>query len=704
MSTRLKRAPKSVPQVRRFPSGPFVGMRDSIDPTAGEQGLAKMLRNVYPVDPQFGGAVLHRPGYYSIDGDHTAFSYGPAQCFHQFKKLDGTSRTLAIVYSAGIRYEAGDWLPAGGTILASGSTSGPYYAVTFSDTVVWSDGYGSPFLWDGVNAVTSLSSAIPGAFYGPPVVHYGKLFGIKANERSTMIWSEENDPATGYEAGGYNNAWTLLQTDTSPLERLLATNEGLIVFRRRSITAISGEVNENFASTGTREAISSEIGTASPGSVFFGGDDGELIFWADADGRPHYMPNGGTPQPIWEDARVEIARFDPARFNAIQGYWDSRLGHAVFCYALKGETSKLSTMLRYHVKGGVPRLACVWDGYNISRIGVVEIDGAPAVLHSESTLDGPVYPVHRHQAPDPVRTPLADDEQIADDYTATVDTNLQMDVNTPGNADGYAEAFTAARAGKLIRLKVWLTGDTAVVGTIVAKLYSFTGTYATNALPSSLLATSTAVNLNTLPATGSGNYVEFEFPTGQNYALTAGGEYMWAVEVVSSTENILLGAVLSGSGVHTGNVAQLVDGAWSDHGTAALRVPFAVTLGESVARKVELHPQPYSELGEWHFDRLDVQVRAAREVTLLYAQTTTPHALSSAALVGFEAGSSLWDSATWDSSTWGYGESARHGSLGIDAWGSGCGVILTQSGYGLPFSLLSVALTGRPVGQDARGR
>jgi len=681
-------------------------MRDSVDPTAGEAGLAKMLRNVYPVDPQFGGAVLHRPGFFSIDGG--AFSEGPVQCFHQFTKLNGTELTLAVSFGEIWKYDwtSGSWSYLLEDVDMTGgySRSGPWYAVTFNDKVVFSDGYSSPFLADGTEhgGFTNLSTPLDArAFYGPPVVHYGKLFGILAGERSTMVWSEENSPSTGYESPGYNNSWTLLQTDTNRLVRLLPTNEALIVFRERSITAISGEVNENFSSTGTREAISSNIGTTSPDSVFFGGDDGELIFFTDAEGRPHVMEPLGNPVPIWMDARETLRRLDQRAFSKVIGYWDKSTEHAVFCYRAPGE-SFASVMLRYHVKGGTPQLACVWDGYDIVAVCPVENSShEEVILHAQSTISGSDYLVHQHERPG---------GHIKDDnLTTTVEDSYNPSANNSqvlvsGGYTSMSASFTAATSGRLYEATWRLYRDAQTTGTVRAAIYAIAGSHGTTAVPTgSALATSDLVDVTSFGTSSYGTDIAFRFSGTNQYIFAAGTVYALVIELVSTSGGNVYVSQESG-GIHAGNLAYYTAaGGWAT--SAAHDFAFSVkTATGQVTHTVEVHPQPHTDLVEMHFYRLDIMVRSRDEVLALYAHTRTAHGVSEAALVDFEDGTALWDEAVWDEDSFGYGEATRHGVLGIDAWGSSCGIVLTQTGLDMAFSLLTLTISGRSMGQDVRAR
>ena len=380
------------PQTATLPLGPFVGMRDSIDPTSSRPGLARLLRNVYPRDPARLSGVVGRPGFDQI-GSQLA-SGGNVQYIGQYTESGGTEHTIAIV---GGRFYTLDWAtstwsePLNSTAFSNASitlsTTDRFYAVQFAGEIVFTDGINTPWSWDGTSqgGLTSLTNA-PVAF-GPPTVYYGKLFFIKANERDTFVWSEENALNTGYEAGGYNNAWTIAQTDANRLTCLLGANEALYVFREYSITQVVGEVTTNFQSTGTREAVSSTVGTSAPGSVFF---DGSTIFFADSQGRPHIIKPGSEAIPVWGDFQDTISDLETTAFDDVEGYRHPNLELAILAYEGEGETDR-SRQLCYRSAGlTIPQAAALFDGYSFTRIGVVKNeDGDPVVMHGST--DGYLY-------------------------------------------------------------------------------------------------------------------------------------------------------------------------------------------------------------------------------------------------------------------------------------------------------------------------
>lgn len=379
-------------------AGPFVGMRDSLDPAASDRLHATLLQNCYPE----GASVVGRPGFAVMGSD---FGLSAMQWVGQYTRLSGAEYTVAIAGGELYTYDWGSdaWTKVVSTanLTTAGITvhnaSGDVAAVTFADKLVVTDGAGNtPFTWDGTSGaggLTKLTNCPP--LWGVPTVYYGKLFGIKDSDRATIVWSEEADPTTGYEAAGYTNRWTLGQADTAALSALLGTNEALYVFRERSATAIHGAVTDEFSTTGTRAGVSETVGTASPWAIAVAE---RMIYFLDADGRPHVLEIGGTTVvPIWRDLaetcatiyrdylRTARAVYDPncnlVRFAVRASVGPAPYGEAHLCYA-PGPTPQ--AVARFETDSGTLT----------SAVAVVkDDDGAPTVMHG-----GGAY-AYRHGTP-----------------------------------------------------------------------------------------------------------------------------------------------------------------------------------------------------------------------------------------------------------------------------------------------------------------
>lgn len=258
--------------------GPFKGMRYSFDPADdGErrQYVYEAL-NMVPVDPEHGGAYIRRFG---DNRDTIAASSLAGQWIGVFKKRSGFLNVGVFSGQIYTYLSGSGWtlsvttanLGSAGITLSSTAVC---YAESFNNLYVINDGTNQPFIWNGVAGASGLTllSNTPTKCFGMPVIYYGKLFFIKdvaANgvDRSTIVWSEENAPNTGYEAGGYNNVWTLEQSGSGAIYALCATNRGLYFFRARGIGVISGAVTPAFTTSGVHDGVSSQHGTTQAAGV-----------------------------------------------------------------------------------------------------------------------------------------------------------------------------------------------------------------------------------------------------------------------------------------------------------------------------------------------------------------------------------------------------------------------------------------------------
>lgn len=249
----------------------------------------------------------------------------------QLHLADGTGITWFLTSNAGIwtvNWATGAYtntVTAANFATASVTVgSGTHYWCVFNNGIVFnpSDGTNKAFFWDGSSGAGGVSTISNSSVaYGRPTVYYGKLFLIKYAERNTIIWSEENTVNTGYEAGGYNNAWKLSQTGTAPLYVILATNTGLYYFRDRSIGVIRGAVNSTFTTTGIHDAVSSQYGTLSPAGACVASDD---VWFVNQWGVPCLILSGGQPRQILDEMEVDTDGTEPFGFDPVG--WSRSIG------------------------------------------------------------------------------------------------------------------------------------------------------------------------------------------------------------------------------------------------------------------------------------------------------------------------------------------------------------------------------------------
>jgi hypothetical protein len=373
-------------------AGPYTEMFDALDATAAQPHRAAVLQNVYPMDAEEGEGLVGRPGYQQLGARSPAGSVS-GQGVHQFTTLAGTEFTIRV---SGGRFETLDWntrtwtevLSASDLVGASITLSATARVsfVTFANSLIVSDGVNTPWRWDGTShgGLTKLTNAP--VFYGPPTVYSAKLFGIKASDRSKFVWSEENDPTTGYEAIGFANVWQIGQTDQNALTAIRGTNAALYYWRERSTGAVYGRVNAQFVTTATHDALSTSVGTKSPWGLV---SHGEGFVFPDADGRPHRLVPGVGVVPIWAPFRETLKTIP--RANLVDAlaidYPAARLLLIGYTETLQANPSAW-LVYRDSPQGFVA--AGVWRGFVSTQAGMVkDLSGVPTWLHQSA--DGYTY-------------------------------------------------------------------------------------------------------------------------------------------------------------------------------------------------------------------------------------------------------------------------------------------------------------------------
>ena len=377
-------------------SGPWRGMMDSLDAANARKDKARLLQNCYPLDAQL-SAVVGRPGCQQAGAQGGASGKRTGQLVHQFNKRNGTSYTVRIVGGQGI--QTFDWGSRAWTTAVSVanltsasitlSETARCYAVTYTDKMVVSDGVNTPWMWDGTSGggLTKLTNCP--VLYGQPWVYYAKLFGIKASERITFVWSEENDATTGYESGGFTNAWEFAQTGSEALVAGCGTNEAMYVFRRTDIARVQGAVNTDFATAGVRSDVSENIGTLSPASVLV--HEQGSVYFLDSLARPQcILPGGGLiDPPLWNDVRETIANADlnPTNLLMAQSWYDPETRTIGLGYS---ELAQGSCTASVQVSPATREPVAIFRGYPFDRIGIVQnASGREIVMHLDS--DGFAY-------------------------------------------------------------------------------------------------------------------------------------------------------------------------------------------------------------------------------------------------------------------------------------------------------------------------
>jgi hypothetical protein len=374
--------------------GPFNRMRDNYSPTSKVVGAWGLCQNAYPVAPQAGGATLGRPGYKSIGSRLGGVGTRTVQGVFQYEKKNGAVFVVGIV---GGKFYTLNWatrvwtevLTAAHFAAASGgavtlSTTARISFLNFADVLVVSDGVNTPWTWDGTSGggITKLTNAP--VFYGQMFVYYGRMGGIKASDRATFVWSEPLQPNVGYEAG-FANAWTFVQTDSSPITLMVGTNDELDVFRARSAGTATGKPDVNFASQGTREGLAEKVGTSSPWAYI---QTEKAIVFLDSDVHPQMTRSGGNLIELWNDLYETIRQLPKSQ--AEKAIAVNYLPAQLFLFAVCDlGSSDPNLILVFNGAPDIPVPVAIWRGFTMTVLSMVENgDGTPTMIHG---YDGWIY-------------------------------------------------------------------------------------------------------------------------------------------------------------------------------------------------------------------------------------------------------------------------------------------------------------------------
>ncbi len=270
---------------------------------AGEEGSVYYAENMLPLDTDNPQSPWASVGFWQNQGTGTAG--GSAVVAHgSLPLVSGTVVNWQLSTTSGLWtvdgagtytnvVTSGNFTTAGITLTASTV----YYTVVFNGTLIVTDQSGTqvPWRWDGTSGAASLTelTSAPVA-YGRPTIYYAKLFFIKNSQRNTIVWSEENDPTSGYEAGGFSNAWALTQSTNENLIAIEGGNEGLYYARRNSIGVIRGAVTDTFQTDGTHDGVA-QFGTGVLGGLMIDGND----LWVWTGNSLKVVPAGGAARTVW---------------------------------------------------------------------------------------------------------------------------------------------------------------------------------------------------------------------------------------------------------------------------------------------------------------------------------------------------------------------------------------------------------------------
>lgn len=143
-----------------------------------------------------------------------------------------------------------------------------------------------------------------------------------------------------------------------------------------------------------------------------------------------------------------------------------------------------------------------------------------------------------------------------DDNYPSSNNNTSTQLGT-GGAKQLGQSFTAGISAPLTAATFYLRKVGSPTGTMVAKLYSHSGTYGTSSQPGTLLATSNTWDVSR--GTAAFSLVTFYFSTP--YTMTSGTNYVIVLETTSGdgATNFIESALDSTSPTHSGNASTSTD-------------------------------------------------------------------------------------------------------------------------------------------------
>lgn len=390
------------PKAKRFQTEPWAGVDDGQAAFPNAMAYASLaqncvLRDVDRPDVSYVGV----PGFSLLGGQLGSVGVRTIQAIGGFTKLNGVSYRVCVAGGKFYTYDYGGnaWTETltSANITASGatalSTTATVSLLAFANELIVSDGISKPWSWDGTNGggVTYLSNAP--ICRGPLWGYYGCWFAVKDTAPNTMVWSEVGLLNTGFEAGGYNNAWDMRQTSSEAIVGGIGTNDYLVVLRENSITLVRGEVTNNFSSTGTREAIGEGVGSKSPYSTIVQGAD---VYFLAADTRIMRI-RGGELEDVSGGLRQTLSAMSRTQIGIAQSVsrdFEGQGERLVFGFPQLGQTAL--TAFAY-INPDTGRAEGVQTGFQAQRLGTfkdsagfwVMVHGGGAT--ASASADGYVY-------------------------------------------------------------------------------------------------------------------------------------------------------------------------------------------------------------------------------------------------------------------------------------------------------------------------
>lgn len=349
-------------------------------------GMVSYAENYYLDD----GVWIPRPGTVSLGQPGGA---NKIQGIINYVELDGTQHFLVFSNADMFEYNwgAGTWAQTDLNLV--GVTVDPGEDLEFSNSrgrLVVTDGVNTPWMVepDGLGGwtFTVLGNAPIAAGCD---IYYNKVFfyAIPAEENE-FEWSDEADPANGYEAE--NQVWEFAQRDSGRILAMRALNEAMLIFKEDSASMLMGQVDANFQTNAVREGLSETegvIGRRVPvvyeGDVYVLSQEGPRVARGGQRWEQLEMLNGVD---VLEDVWSGINR--NAWSNAI-GFVDTQRAHVGWLVP-RASSTDLNYAIVYAVRDGAFFIFQFPSAWDVTAVAEVEDDNGVEFMMF-GTEDGYVY-------------------------------------------------------------------------------------------------------------------------------------------------------------------------------------------------------------------------------------------------------------------------------------------------------------------------
>lgn len=352
-------------------------------------GYVSLAQNFYLDD----GVYVPRDGLIALGQPAEARVQGIVN----FVELDGTPHLLVFSDADMHEYDwsAGTWDTT--DLGTAGVTVDPSEDLEFVQSrgrLVVTDGVNTPWMLtpDGVGGWTF--TVLSNAPIGDGVeLYYAKAFFYDLPaEENEFEWSDEADPANGYEAN--DQVWEFGQRDTGRIVAMRALNELMVILKQDSASMLMGAVDEDFRTNAVREGLSETEGCIGrraaivyEGDVYVLSQEGPRVAIGGQRWQPLDLVNPGDAEiDVLEDIWSGMNRSEWV--NALS-FIDTKRGHIGWLVP-RGSSTDLNYALVFAVREGAWQIF-TWGGdFDFTAVADVEdINGEEYVLFGDE--DGTVY-------------------------------------------------------------------------------------------------------------------------------------------------------------------------------------------------------------------------------------------------------------------------------------------------------------------------